>query len=438
MLSYPKIIAGLLLLLSLAAQGHTLSSQREFTPVDDPDLTSPEMSLQRNIFVLDSLAPRSAFLAQRPWANSDWRTESGLIAARYADSEFRSMNSWSERLEYVKDHPAQEVLADTDTHSKARRMDRLSPAEKYDIVVGDTEGTLTRSEWQAGENYDRLNTMESWMGICEGTAAASVAYPEPKHSVTLLAPDGSPVVFHILDIKALASLAWSAYTVKVPIAGSRCKTDDPSTDSHDVVTDPRCFDPNPGTLHIAVLTFLGLQNRPVLIDRVTAVEVWNVPVVSYKVHYYNSESGDESRSIQAGLTPLKALSHDIYRNYRSPQATDVIDVEMKIQVATGGTGQRDQQAQSSKSEMIFRYDLELDSTGNIVGGEWHQDEHPDFIWQIQVNQKPTSEGDTDLIDGTLAMTDKVPSAWLKGILRSSALNQPLEHFVSRLVELSVQ
>ncbi len=30
--------------------------------------------------------------------------------------------------------------------------------------------------------------------------------------------------------------------------------------------------------------------------------------------------------------------------------------------------------------MDYHYDLELDSSGRIVGGEWYQNRHPDFVW----------------------------------------------------------
>lgn len=34
-------------------------------------------------------------------------------------------------------------------------------------------------------------------------------------------------------------------------------------------------------------------------------------------------------------------------------------------------------------EANYIYDLELDAKGNIIGGEWYNLYHPDFIWTLQ-------------------------------------------------------
>ena len=52
----------------------------------------------------------------------------------------------------------------------------LSPAEKYDLLVGDANYGLTKQMWNAGKGYhDRYGSVESWMGYCHGWAPAAYA-----------------------------------------------------------------------------------------------------------------------------------------------------------------------------------------------------------------------------------------------------------------------
>lgn len=43
----------------------------------------------------------------------------------------------------------------------------------------------------------------------------------------------------------------------------------------------------------------------------------------------------------------------------------------------------DSKSDDKLETQIYNYDLELNQDGKIIGGEWHTDNHPDFIWTIR-------------------------------------------------------
>ena len=46
-----------------------------------------------------------------------------------------------------------------------------------------------------------------------------------------------------------------------------------------------------------------------------------------------------------------------------------------------------------RSRARYLYTLELDSTGKIIGGEWHQNAHPDFLWLAPPGTRAVATGE---------------------------------------------
>ena len=417
---------------------YTVQAYREISPVDNPDVLSRKEPLERNLSALNRQTPKKFALDVKPWANGTWRLDSGIIAGRYHDGYFKKLKKWKDRHDYSERHSLEEVFKEKDAGDRADLIDNLSPAEKYDLLVGEHQGELTRAQWSEGEKLLKKGTLDSWMGICEGGAAASVLYPEPQHAVDLKTPSGDPIRFHIMDIKALAALLWSSYNANIPISGSRCTKEAPDKDSNGVVTDESCFNSNPASFHIAILNFLGLRNRPFFMNRTVSVEVWNVPIIAYSVRYFNVVNGGKVQDLEGAIASLKDYPKDIYRRYRSPKAVSVVGVDMKVKMGRGTSHYRDSTESMERTESEYTYDLELDAKGDIVGGEWHQDQHPDFIWAVEPGYRPLSMGDILLGRDNQWDGVQVPTNWQNAARISSARNQPLEAIVSKLVELSVR
>lgn len=427
-----KGAAGLILSLIIAGPayaGAKFAPQRAMHPsIDRPDPLNAGRPMEYRLRELDEIGGRKARLEVRPWADGLWRMTEGMTAARYADREFSRLWSFRSRYEYIQSTPISAILNEPDRSRREEMIDRLSPAEKYDLLVGDTQATLSQTQWDEGRRAENAGQLAEWMGICEGSAVASVMYPEPQHEVGVYSPQGDLIRFRILDLKGLGSLLWSAFNTSAPMSGSRCRDGNEAS----------CFDANPAALHLAVMNVIGGSRLPLYINRIPRDQVWSVPVVGYEIQYYDVTSfwGGRVSSVEDAIRPIGEYSRDPYANSRAPGTAYVAGVHLSLEIAEGYTSSRDRTAGTDLRMLDYRYDLELDAAGRIIGGEWRRDDHPDFIWAIEPGYRPLTVGDRQLGSVSWDGQTAVPSQWLPAIRRASALNQPLEVIVRRLFELA--
>jgi hypothetical protein len=423
----------LVFLVSFYSKAEIMS--RAFEPIDDPAPLIKDGQIERNLNVLDSTTSLEIYLPVQAWGDRFWALDKGLIANRYADPLFLSEKTAKDKRNYILKHSAKSILIEP-ADLRDNHLDALSPAEKYDLLVGDDQMTLSEAQWAEVDKSQKAGTLADWNGICEGTAAASVYFPEPKHSVDLKTPAGVSLHFHIADIKALESLLWSAYNLYVPIIGTRCDSKTPAHDPQGIVTEKACFDVNPGAWHIALLNFIGRRKQVLFINRSNEAQVWNVPVLSYRMKYFKPGLAISSGLFSDSIIKIKDDVKDKYRAYRSPLAESLVGVSMSIDIATGFVDDRDFTGKAKVTTMNFSYDLELDSKGMIVGGEWLESIHPDFMWAVSSpGFIPLSSGDLKLAGQNWA-GGLVSKDWLPAIQLSSQKNQPLEIIIQKLVELS--
>ena len=91
------------------------------------------------------------------------------------------------------------------------------------------------------------------------------------------------------------------------------------------------------------------------------------------------------------------------------------------------------------SYVRFRYDLELDQEGRIIGGEWHDFARPDFIWTPDSERRALSNADALVQEtGSPWKTDQksIPEAWRPLIPEASKRGIPLGFIVEELIERS--
>ena len=400
----------LILIFCMKSDGFEID--RIISPNDDPKILDATRPLERNLKILDATTSRQQNLDLVPWADGRWVLRSGLIAARYSDPVFSEIKDWAESYAYIQSHSIQNVLTEKNPKIRADLIDQLSPAEKYDLLVGDDQFTLTAAQWQVGKMRYENYTLENWMGICEGSAAASTLYAEPKKMVELKSAEGDLIRFHILDIKALGSLLWSVHNVTIPITGGRCLGGNPQKDQNGVVIDEACFNSNPATWHIALLNFVGQRKQTFYINRSqNRREVWNVPVTGYQINYFNIANGSFHQDLGSAPMPIALLPKDKFSAYRAPQAVELVGVDVIVKLAAGLTSRRDETENSTPILLNYQYDLELDANGRIIGGEWRKDAHPSFIWAINQEIKPLSLGDHQLKDQAWK-GGAIPESWL--------------------------
>jgi len=363
----------------------------------------------------------SARIPVQPWTSSYWPYFAGAMAIRFADPGFPVSDRYSVYANYILGNLGQGPLK------------HFSPAEKYDLLVGDRNFTMTRIMAGIGRQFSVNGNVATWMGFCDGWAPASFMVPRPRHSVTVTAVDGQTrIEFLPSDIKALATLLWARGSKPARFIGSRCT--------------PRkrrraaCKDTNAGTWHLAVVNQVGASQRSLIMDIDHGYEVWNHPISSYQYRFFNPVTGQESNDITEAKTPIRDYRPDPYARGRSRRATHLVGVVMQLTYIYEDLPNAlptDDESRDILKTVSLKYDLELDAAGQIVGGEWYSEIRPDFLWVPEQGARAVSVG-----DAAIARTEPwlgfepLPMSWARASARSTPYHQPLARIVETLVQMS--
>lgn len=392
----------------------------------------------------------SAKVSKAPWSDDYWAIYQGGPARRYADPNLPDSNDWMTVANYIY-------------RDRSCSVDDLSPTEKYDLLIGDSNRTLTKAMLSEGAGYAEASMTESgfsgaskavetWMGHCHGWAPAAYMEKRPSRAVDVLAADGrTHITFYPSDIKALATLLWAKASPKTRFIGQRCEKKDPPTDpATGRVLDTECFDTNPGTWHLAVTNQVGVNKRSAVIDATYDYEVWNQPLYSYSYTYFNPKTGEEVGSLKEAKVSLSDGGFkDKFSKWRAPNARSVVGIAMKltyIKETQPTHAKIDREAKDYKVAVNYLYDLELDDNNKIIGGEWYHNTHPDFMWTPATNAKPVSHGDAVLAKNhDMAgwhfkfFTKGPPKSWTQAAIRySSPEGEPLAKIVESLIDRSAR
>jgi hypothetical protein len=392
---------------------------------------------------MDRLNFLSALLPKSAWSGSGWPTYAGRVAIRYSSGDYLSQgNDFKNLFAFVNSE--ENSLKGIFATRKTKKLDSLSPTEKYDLLIGDASdsptGYLARKQWERAYNtYKKYGGIPTWHGICHGWAPASFMMTRPTRVIEVTAADGvTKIKFWPTDLKGLASLIWADGIAPVRFLGSRCNVDSPKKDDNGRVIQPECFDTNPGLFHMAVVNQLSSAKRNLIVDSNYDLEVWNRPIVGYAYSYFNPQSKDSADSLAQAIVAKADFTKDKFKAYRSPNATSFVGVAMKVRFLDGsGLNHRttDSADNDNYGEKTYLYDLELDANGNIIGGEWYKNAHPDFAWMPRATARAVSSFEaeaTSAWDGTGAL----PQDWRSAAKNASAKGQPLAKIVEALLLLS--
>lgn len=390
----------------------------------------------KNLFQMDDLKLSEARLEEQPWSDDYWAIYKGILGARYADPEYSFGKNWKKYFDYIQSNPVASLL------SADEGLSKLSPGEKYDLLLGMNNSRLTDAGWRQGKSYfDQYGKVETWMGICHGWAAASYMLARPLNQVSVLAADGKTQInFTPTDMKSLASLLWAEAQAPTRFLGGRCNDKDPKVDENGRILSEACFDVNPGVWHMSVINQIGIAKRSMIIDATYDYEVWNQPMLSYQLVYFDPESKKEAKTAEKATILLADHSKDRYAKYRDPKATRIVGVKMTIEymVETAPSNRpRDSETYDGVQNATYRYDLELDDNGNILGGEWHQSAHPDFLWTPPQDARALTAGDYHILNDDNWLGDRaLNKSWREAGLASAQYGAPLARIVESLIELS--
>jgi len=385
---------------------------REFTDIDDPS------SFFCDAFVTKLKELPTSVALPTPWSAYYWSIKSGGLSYRYSPFNQTYHATWKSYVDsYNQPADHNKFYNTTQWDTLVNKM--YSPAEKYDLLVGDLDYTLTNKMKEEG-NYmskDSDGDVPGWMGKCHGWTPASINEKRPVIAVNLTAADGETVItFYPEDIRALATGYWAEAKYETSFLGSRCEYADFSTIPSDNRTglwdDYSCFTVNPATLVIVLANQLGIRKKALIYDPDSNGQIWNQPVYGYSLSFFNPATGSSASYNDASinLTTLANVSNTsdilgLVNRKKSAKTATVIGVEMTVNFVFENPpifGNRTKP--DNTDSRSYRFYLELDANENVVGGEWTENSHPIFIWNPAEGKKINGLGDDEVtsFNGTVA------------------------------------
>jgi len=281
-------------------------------------------------------------LAGLAWPGYYWANNRGGIAQRWRSNR-------PQDFEYSS--PSAQGILSLDKNT----INKLSPAEKYDLYLGNYDYPTVKRVW--GETRKGAS---SWHGICHGVSPSSLNHPEPK-TVTVYNPDGIEITFYSSDVKALLAYYYAKISDSKTIqVGKRCFINGRipflrNTDG--------CTDVNPGSLHIIMANKLGITKTGFIADMDRYSQVWNHPAIKFESKVLRTSTNIDRKAAAGTVKKVLVRSKVTYSATINPQETPVI-----------GT------SKAKYDTRTYKYWLDLDSKGLILGGEWESKDRPDFLW----------------------------------------------------------
>ncbi len=391
-------------------------------PIPEYERITPLLQGQRevtNLVEIEKLGLNSGTTGLDLWSGSYWPQYQGSLGVRYRDSSFIALMKEHEQYDKYK-----ELKEKNPVYTFNGKENLLSPAEKYDLIVGDGLMSLTKYAWELGAKNENLGKVPTWRGICDGWSSAAQMMPRPAKSVTLLTPQGTQITFFPEDIKALGSLLYARAQDNVIFLGKRC---------YPVVGmfTGGCDATNPATLHKTFANRVGMLKKSFNADISTSSQVWNYPVKSYKFTYYHVFNDEESLDFRKVYEVFEKKHRFIKANRRHERTYAIVGVKAEVVYANMREANlltTDGIAADQNLTKTYLYDLELDRNFTILGGEWYSG-GPDFIWAPNDKTYPISDGEAGAKPITAIEITKAAQI-------SSKVGQPLSIIVEKLFEQS--
>jgi hypothetical protein len=287
--------------------------------------------------------PTTGTLDVEPWSDTYWPSHKGGIAARW--------NSETSVDNFAYQTPSKNKVKNMSLAKRAQ----LSPAEKFDIFVGNYNyPTIARERARTSPDD------QTWEGICHGWAPAAINFAEPK-SVVVKGKFNIQVPFGAADVKALLSyLQGQVSYAPSRMLGARCNID--LSEQPDLSDRSECRDTNAGAFHVALANQIGVMKEGFVADVTRDLQVWNQPI-----HGFDSEIlSEQAPSAGAAEGTVKEVIVRTKMHY-------IVEIDA---VWDAVVGTEDNWAQTA----VYDYRLELNEAGQIIGGEWLSEARPDFLW----------------------------------------------------------
>jgi len=308
-----------------------------------PDIDNPKRFFNSTFEINIHKLPTIGKVKKKPWSGSYWPMRNGIISVRYGKYGKNTIGEWNPfHMNYTRRFTFLESINKYNQPDDQRQQtqynitnfesyvyDYYSPSEKYDLFMGDDSFTLTNWNKNDGMKYIKefKGDLPSWFGICHGWAPAAYYHKKPVKPVNVTASDGkTTITFLPDDIKALASLHLANLNYKTNFVGAICKVyppNKPITDnSTGLYLDYMCHSLNPGSFVIVLGNHVGLKSQNLVIDPLSDHEVWNQPILSNLIRYFNLVNQEFSSDPKWVKVPIEFLknSTDKFFNFLSKRS----------------------------------------------------------------------------------------------------------------------
>jgi len=269
-----------------------------------------------------------------PWSETYWPSKQGSINIRWNQPNPVGFK--------YKSPTREEVL-----QMNRNQLAALAPSEKYDIFMG-------RYDYPLKKEVEDIATPTAkwWSGICDGWSLAALQYKEPK-AVDMVNVDGVIVPFGASDVKGLMSYAAARhFKVETKQVGARC------SGVGKVFGNASCSDINAGALHIVLANQLGIKKQGIVMEIDPGAQIWNQATYGFKSMLLGSAKPE------AGAYGIRVQSTVYYTDELEQSSWDpVVGTDKFVE-----------------GKLELDYILDLDSSGNIIGGKFISEKFPDFVW----------------------------------------------------------
>lgn len=162
---------------------------------------------------------------------------------------------------------------------------------------------------------------------------------------------------------------------------------------------PECEDTNAGAFHVTMANQLGLMKEGFVMDKNRDVEVWNQPVLGFESNVVATEAPGAKSAL--GTKFVKVIETKLHYaddtdygwGFYFPTLTNLFKPEPKFMeeylryqdslIREGSETEYAQYPTHIVSTANYKYKIELDASGKILGGEWVTLDRPDFLWIMQ-------------------------------------------------------
>lgn len=283
------------------------------------------------ILTLDDL-PSSGEAEQIPWVGNYWPTYKDSINQAW-DGPGTTPPSRKYAMAFGRN--ADRVMDQVSLH---HGIDSQSHRDAC-TSSSDCSNSMGPCARRSGQNTGYC--IPTWFGINHAWVSASLLLNEPGHEV-----EHNGVSFKVNDIKALVTLLHNRVVSR--FVSLRCNSDAPAVhlDNYGRPTgvDQECRDTNPGTFHLLLTNYLGIQRASFVEDRAWDDEVWNQPIRGYRIKKQNEITAIEANQLigvvgGAGVTIPAGGS--IAKNQWFHMEPIAVEVGQKITVKMTGTNDAD-------------------------------------------------------------------------------------------------